>query len=279
MTAAAVLLLVAAVAVPLALDQFDQERSRREVEAALAAGKTYTLPEGQSLPGPLQWVLGGAGPPRPNLPDNGFSIETVDRGLLELVADPQQDAYRFSAWVRHDGSSGGDSFVGLYFGYRRVTSARGVRLAGYYTIRFADRGRGVTADANGLPTSKVELCYSTSVERQGVPPVAGESIPIRVKLFRPAEPGIWVGPWRRLIVTISPKGIDAFWEVEPGKGEPLFSAGIPQLEWPARYQRKINPETAALPAAFHPRQGLGLYVRAGIASFREVRLEPLMPNQ
>ena len=57
--------------------------------------------------------------------DVTFRIESREFAMVELVHDPQNGHYRYSAQVRHDESHGPGSAVGLYFAYRSLESEPG----------------------------------------------------------------------------------------------------------------------------------------------------------
>jgi predicted Ser/Thr protein kinase len=266
----AVLLLLTAAASPFFLAPSDPDRPRREAEAALAAGMPYAFPADAPLPGPLRWAF-GHGVLRQEGNRQGLRVETLDVGLLELVADPKTDRYRFSASVRHDAEAG-KSWVGIYFGYREGARADGLRRVGYYTIRLAERGTGVEQQ-KGQPRSEVVLHGEMLLEQQDRGPRPFDVVLPGKKSF--PRLGWQVRPWRRLVATVTPEGVEAAWQPAPGELEHIGSATPRKIAANFSFYHPGVPETAAIPADFLPRGGLGLYVRSGGALFRDILIEPL----
>ncbi len=266
---------LAAAAVPLALNHFDPNRPRREAEATLAARRPLVLRGDEPLPGPLRWVYGGAGPPRHLPNEKGFALETTGLGLLEVVADPETDHYRFSARVRHDRASG-QATVGIYFGYRERVNGLGLRRLSYYTLKFAERGPDTwkERDKDGAVLGYVVLNGGWLVERPNLHPSAGQVIFPGGKRF-PRAPLDRPGPWRRIMVEVTPDRVQAFWENAPGDVEKVteVSAGLVRANF--LEHMRGNGELAVLGPDYSPRGGLGLYINEGKALFRDVVVEPL----
>jgi hypothetical protein len=265
-------LLVLAVAAALILPPYlDPERPRKEVNATLARGQPYRLGDAQPLPGPFRQVYGDAAPPVRTPQGNWFSVESLGVALWELTDQPSCSHYRFSADVRHDGS-GGASQVGIYFGFRQIQPTGGPRRGGFYTLSFADRGGLTALNRDGSATSRVQL-QSRLFEVRPVTYVPNG--PISAKPFNPALPLAGPGPERRLQVTVTPEGVEAAWEREPGKLEPIASVSAARLREALDDLSRSIQELRDVPTDYHPQFGLGLYVLGGKASFRNVTLEPL----
>jgi serine/threonine protein kinase len=281
--ALAAVLLLGAAAAPFALDYFDParprreaqdpNRPRREAEATLAAGKPLVLKGDEPLPGPFRWVYGGSGPPWRNPNERAINVESVDKGLLELVADPKTNHYRFSAWVRHE-TAAGLSSVGLYFGYREWKNAQGSRRLTHYVLWFDDRG--VTKEGKTSMFLNGELV----VDMPNRVPIGGH-VPFLASKPFPQAPMERLGPWRRLEVTIRPDGVEAGWHEVSRQPMELGRVATGQIGNAFRWhldtlaKNAKLPEAATMPSVFHPRGGLGLYVWSGRAVFRDVKLEPL----
>src|SRR5262249_3229124 len=155
LSATAALLLVSVAAAPLTIQRLDPDRGRKQAEATLARGEPFVFEGDTGLPGPFRWVLGDPGPPRLNPVDGWGTVETLGRGLPEVARDPGRDRYRLQVDVRHD-SGAGNSYLGLYFGYRQTSADPVQRKGAFYTLRFAERGNGVRLkrDARGQPLGK-----------------------------------------------------------------------------------------------------------------------------
>jgi hypothetical protein len=284
-TAAAVLLLTAAVGMPLVINREeltapDPEQIRREAEATLKAGKPYVLQGDELLPGPLRCVIGTKNALSSNPTEKCVTVETFGLVLIELVADPGQDRYRFSSWVRHDGT-GEESYVGLYFDYRERQDGQGLQRAGFYTLSFADRGKATRRDKgpNGEPISYVLLNSHHYAERPQMQPYFAGGIISPGKAFEPGPAFGPLSPWRKLILTITPEGVEASWQNAANRVERVVTISAAAMKERDAIQRLSTPETVSIPADFRPRRGLGLYVNAGKASFRGIVLEPLPPGK
>jgi hypothetical protein len=91
------------------------------------------------------------------------------------------------------------------------------------------------------------------------------------KFFNPAKPVGALGPWRKIAVEVRPETILVFWE-----GNCI--ATIPRATLMRNARTLSAMPNQPLPnnhPQFAPRDGLGLYVSLGVASFRNVTVEPL----
>jgi hypothetical protein len=171
--------------------------------------------------------------------------------LLELLPDPRLDrGYRFRAEVRHDeGSFLSD--VGVYWGYSKHPSAEGVQEF-FCTLGFNDQKPRVK-----LLRSNVVLRLQRCNDQGG----AERAAPLRQLPFAPVK------QWRRLAVEVTPEAFGGSWD---GKQLPAVS----RAELLAS-SRSLRVRHLGLSPDFSPRDGLGLYLNAGSASFRRVVVEPL----
>jgi hypothetical protein len=242
---------------------------REKAEATLAAGKPFVFEGGGELPGPFRWVATDPGTLKPSAAEGSFSIQTLSRKLLEVVADPQCDRYLFSAEVRHDGS-GGESKVGLYFGYREHL-IEGVRpQSAFFTLTFADWEK---LNRKGPPQTRALVQANLFEQRNNMDWAPNRAVG-QERAFTPHQQGR-PAPWRKLAVKVTPEGVDAFWS--EGNG-PLqrFTTLTPEDMLRALVKLKSHePGMAALPEEYRPRGGLGLFVFRGQSSFRMIRVEPL----
>jgi hypothetical protein len=261
-------------------DRRDPERPRQEAEDLLAQGQRYEFQGHEPLPGPFRWVLGDAGVPQANPSDKSFTVQTWGVALLELVADPQCESYRFAADVRHDMGTG-NSLAGIYFGYRDHRTPSGKRQQGFFLLDFADSGlvarhrRG----KNGEDLSRVLMeCWVCE-------PLDGRVIPLGTNIpspltFPPALPaGDRPACWRRLEVQVTPQGVEAWWEPEPGRRRPVVRQTAGDLASTMAHTSRLGPGFGDLPTGFRPRSGLGLYIDKAKVSFRHIVLEPLVRGQ
>jgi hypothetical protein len=255
----------------------DQER--RQVEDRLAQGLLYEFRGDEPVPGPFRWMIGPAVPLKTDT-DNGCVSVPLTTGLLEVVADPGCDRYRFTVDVRHDDWAS-NSRVGLFFGRRRHHPAGGVPQDSFYTLTFADRGdmaRHARKPPNGEPVAWVRL--QTHVFEPGLvktPTPQPMMVAGREREFQPALPLVGPAPWRTLQIEVSPERVQTFWRNDRGALERINPEGLSvnELEERMAQGKKLHvPTMVGVPLGFRPRSGLGLYIYRGAASFRRLVIEP-----
>ena len=154
-------------------------------------------------------------------------------------------------------------------------------------LRFNDLrdARITTAQVQALrPGIRVPKVYGNRLRfvshmvfgRPGMPE-AEEAMPFGKDLtFEPAYDG---KRWRTLEIEVHRDRLLARWEKDPrltllvSEAQQRIAARLPS--WYKKYKvRPINP-----PPTFNVRGKLGIYVRNGSVSFRNVRLEPLTPRR
>jgi hypothetical protein len=277
MTAMAVMVLLAGAAAPMVARRLDPERARKDAEGALARGEVFSIKGKQVPPGTLHWVIGGVGPPKPDPVEDCFTVETMDLGLLEVVADPGRDRYRFQVEVRHDGA-GQQSHVGLYFGYREVGAGDGTRQGRFFALRYTDRvppAKRVGPDGKPVVV-KVAVECRCFADRPGK--LYAPHVPVGVGLpIEPTNPFAEPGPWRTLTVEVRPEGVKASWLDDKGNEVTVDEASSALLEKLVRGRKAGSKLLSDVPTEHRPRSGLGLYIFGGKASFRRIVVEPLAP--
>jgi serine/threonine-protein kinase len=260
-----------AVAIALLIAHYsDPDRQFTEIQARLADGKAVTLVDATGGPAWSRWSRGAEACQVFARKDRPFAFGTMAAGMLKLLADPQKERYRFSAEVRHDDVANvGD--VGLYFGFTTDPTPDGV--AHYWCqLSFADRGGAqmpfLKDGPRGEPQGKVGLIRMRQLE---------PGSDLKVMHIRdgyahfPAFRNAAGTPWRRLAVEVTPERVQALWE-----GKPIFAGrGYPTLELSQLPNLPINKGDPVAHFKFAPRGSLGLFVNRGMASFRNVKVEPL----
>jgi hypothetical protein len=109
----------------------------------------------------------------------------------------------------------------------------------------------------------------------------GQGWKMETQIFRPSclafTPAVRHCPWRQLEVIVTPLSIQGFWE-----GQPLPELVVAQMEEAIdkeliklREARPHDPALQHLPPTFPSRGALGLFVRKGSVSFRDVILTPI----
>jgi hypothetical protein len=199
-------------------------------------------------------------------------VETLGRGLVEVVRDPGCDSYQLLVEMRHDA---GDGRFGLYFGYREDSPPPGVRQGSYFTLTFAENLFGkVDVDGEGNPLGWVMLEVVCFVEDAQDPkhPTRWIARPMPFRLARrPGNPG----SWRTLVVEVRPTGVEARWAAEDRTLTTAGKGSAQELTEHLGIHRMVNHLPDAIPTEFRPRSGLGLYVHGGRASVRRLVLTPL----
>jgi tRNA A-37 threonylcarbamoyl transferase component Bud32 len=233
------------------------------IQRDLAAGQPVDLIGETGAPGYFQWQTTAPRQQTSVGEDGAFVGQAHLEGLLELVPEPLPEQYRFQAEVRQDLSEGVWGRVGIYFAH---------------TSFIAQLGRG---------HSVCKLFYNDLGDEAALTPimdVSGNALRLyRSVIFEPimAGPGCGmnlcrltpVGPagktaWRKLKIEVTRDSVVIFWEGEVVRRwlrTEILNCSIPA---DPRY------DTASL--EFEPRGGIGLYLHQSNASFRSVRVEPII---
>jgi serine/threonine-protein kinase len=277
--------------VPAALWYRDPDRLVKNIEHRLRRGETVTLLGDRGKPAWHDFPMGGAAY-LDRAPDGACSLDTWTRTLLELVRDPQLESFRFRAEVRHEKSSQ-PGRVGLYFAHQ--TFQAGPDVVHYFGfLAFDDIEDFRVAYDNALPHMPnppprptgnpvylgPEFFSPNSQGGEWGGGIAGLS----PTLFKAA--GLGGGPWRRLVVDITPEGVRGFW----GEKEDSALVLVGELQaatWVRNTQNAIawwnkkrpgEPHVQSVRPEWKPRGSLGLYLYRGSASFRHVVVESLKPS-
>jgi hypothetical protein len=245
-----------------------QERLGEEIQKNLDAGRPATL-VGNDAETPLyRWATGGDEHRIFTSADGYLSVASWGLGRLELLGDPKQDRYRLSFEVRHEQTPKSVSYVGIYFGYSLVPM-NGKVIPWHCSVAF-----------NGVLDESIP---------GGIPPPPGNNLTLRVNYDLPkgGDKSVAVGNasfipiseedppvWRKFSVDITPETIKIL------GGDKPVTVWVDRAPKQDALQDRIDKlfTSAKLPlAVFSTRRPLGLYVYHGIASFRNVVIEPL-PN-
>jgi serine/threonine protein kinase len=211
-------------------------------------------------------------------PDGAFSVQSWEHGLIELLPDPRLDRYRFSAEVRHERQIDYECRAGIYFAHSEDPD--GDTVAHFHcNVAFNDLVEVGAKDANGIKQNN-----SVGLQAHRQPPEGLKHDKAYIEkaetTFLPARPVGALGPWRGIAVEVRPKTIKVYWKkdcVTPTSREECIAV-TPRADLMRTVRRLIVRPDQPLPAnspQFSPRGGLGLYVSLGVASFRNVIVEPL----
>jgi eukaryotic-like serine/threonine-protein kinase len=277
LTAATVLLVVLAVAwlrrpVP-------EPSPLPAILSALAAGRPVTLIGESGLPAYSKWRCGGATGHADQTEEDFFQIHHLEYGLLELVPDHPMERYRFRAEVRHDfsnltGNHGPpvERLAGIYFAHSERPTASGPAHC-YAAVAFndivdtrskADKQKAIRGNPVGLylhqhPPKGLQGDFSFVSESKD---------PFPKYPFPFPQPG--QKPWRQLAVEVTPERVRVVCDEQ-------CISDVPHDVWlkQAAELKRIAPAVLVEQPTFAPRNGLGLYVSQGAASYRSVVIEPL----
>jgi serine/threonine protein kinase len=203
-------------------------------------------------------------------PDGAFSVQGWESGLVELLPDPCQERYRFSAEVRHEKQITQASRVGIYFAHSMKSD--GATVAHYHCdVTFNDLVDLDEADSKGKQKNNV---VRLQIQRQAPAGMANEKkaqVQDAILAFPPAKPVGMLAEFRKIKVEVRRETVKVFWEGQ-------CFATIPRAALLMNARHLIARPNQPLPdnaPEFLPRDGLGLYVSLGVASFKNVTVEPL----
>jgi serine/threonine-protein kinase len=248
-----------------------------QIRRNLAAGKTVTLQGVAGTPGYRRWVVGQVGAKEAD--EETFTVSANLLALLELLPDPGRESYRLRAEVRHTRTNPGGC-VGVYVAHRPGRPAEPIHefvAATFNDIidagdEFDQLQREDPKMIGPRPLNTV-LLAANQFAGKGWEDGPRLSVPLLAPpLFRAT--GLQTPGWRSLAVEVTPSTLRVFWAASP---DPAGTIAVPQMLARVRHNLDVTPVTGwqPLPPAFHPRGGLGLLVEGGVASFRNVLLEPL----
>jgi serine/threonine protein kinase len=253
----------------------EEEEDQRQ-QAALAAhtknldrGKKVTLIGKSGRPGYVRWKTDKTPAKTAKAPDGTFSVQNWEHGLVELLPDPRLQCYCFRAEVRHERQSHQESKVGIYFAHSECPD--GATVAHFHcNVAFNDLVDVGAKGANGIHGGN-----SVGLQAHRQPPAGlinrKAYDPKAATRFSPAKPRGALGPWRSIAVEVRPETIKVIWEghcIATTSRASLMRSARPLIARPNEPLPNNHPQ-------FAPRDGLGLYVSLGVASFRNVVVEPL----
>jgi serine/threonine-protein kinase len=258
--AAALLLLAGAMAATAAWAVWpeDPDRPLHLITANLARGQAQTLIGPTGPPAWFRWWGRDAAPQITPAADGTFTINDIDYGFLELLPDPQTETFLFSADVREHEVQGGS---GLYFGHSTAdTSGPAIHFLCEYSW-------GVTLRLNlrrwqfmPIAASRDWTAPRACVELQ-VPDATRKS-----------------GPWGRLALRVTPVEVRMFWQGQEVGRQSRTDLRQKMRAWRVDESQRLEALGFAADRPDPPlaaRGGLGLFVSACSASFRNVTVEPL----
>jgi hypothetical protein len=201
--------------------------------------------------------------------DGAFTFQAWNHGLVELLPDPRLERYRFSAEVRHEGQWNHEALVGIYFFHSERKELQTTRHF-HCNVTFNDLIPVGPPGPNGVHAgNNVGLI----IHRQTPDELACDKAYVfqASARFQPARAVGILGPWRKIDVEVRPQSVKVFWEGNLIATTPRTVLKMCARPLSARPQDPLPPDAPQ----FLPRGGLGLFVSLGMASFRNVTVEPL----
>jgi hypothetical protein len=157
------------------------------------------------------------------------------------------------------------SEVGLYFLASKAVTAESVEMC-FGIFSFNDQKPSLFISSPKIPTHSEAHFYLRSYHHP--PGDLPRSKPIRWERYIPPRTIAPGGNWRTLAIEVHPNTIECFWDGRStGK---LFRQEIMD------HREQVMGSIHGLQPALSPRDGLGLCVANGCASFRRVIVEPLL---
>jgi serine/threonine-protein kinase len=252
------------------------------LDRELAQGGGAELFDDQGRPRDGRILIGAEGS-TPTAWDGAFAVQSTTYCLLRLAADPGADRFEYRVDVRHHRNVG-NTVVGLFVAFVSLAADGGRTANGYLTVGFDDHlCRGLLWDrrvaALGGPPpgerrwrNQLELCGYVNAGRGWEDRKVmrfGHRAPEKFVASRSGA-----GVWRRLRVRVSPAEVQTFWGEED---EPASRVRAEDLVAEHRRYDALLPASDGAKGfeyAFAPRGAIGLFVQAGVASFRDARLLP-----
>ena len=251
---------------PESLRAEEQRQRWAAIQRDLAAGKPVTLIGETGPPAHFSWRCGGSTAGTGQADDGTFAAHCLEHGLLELVAAPAQERYRFRAEVRHDQGHLPEGQVGIYFAHsEQATAAAPAHCFAAVALNDLWRQRPALPQG-GFPPNELRLYLYQQ-------PPAGlqrDSISVGEPDYPFEFPAPGDRPWSRLAVEITPERVRVYCG-----DRRIIDCPRGAMAEAFRSMGRSGLAPLAGEPAFAPWEGLGLYVSQGGASFRAVVVEPL----
>jgi hypothetical protein len=278
---------------PLATGGEEKADALATLEAEFKAGRTVTLVPEKGLPRWSEWVDGGPDVHPSRLGDEAAEVETITLGALKLFARPG-DRYRIELELRHlSGFVRANplaTWVGVFFAHTRAAGAEGSGelLDSMMAVKFADID--LTLPDRGQPTPQpLNFAYWNLYRPHAGSPRWTSHHVLPDGLRFAASPTL-PGPWRRLVVDVTPDGVHARWyeAAAPPLPDPLemgVTAGklgdvLRDVKAGIEAKRRVGLKSenpAMFPTRWEPNGGIGLLCSGSALAFRNVAITPLNP--
>jgi hypothetical protein len=227
----------------------DPDEPLKKIENEMKQGRAVMLLGRTGEPAWLRWLAPGKvqGPA-----NEAFTIQSENKAMLLLLPESKTPRYRIDAELRPDAKAKG---AGLFVCHSAHETGNGPLNAQCVARLNVDTQKTYMELVHHVPNKK-ELNY------RGVQVVAAKSLP-------PSQT-----TWYRLSIKVSPAGI-----VMVVDGIEVASlAAAKRLEFANALLQGRQELRSDVHPVFGPLGGLGLFVEAGVVSFRNVDLTPLPAN-
>ncbi|MCI0638130.1 MAG: serine/threonine protein kinase [Gemmataceae bacterium] len=239
-------------------ERFDPDRELRIIQRQQARNEPITLIEVGEDPRWHRWQLRGDFVSAKTA--GVFAMKSTAYALLELLPETKWECYRFSAEVRHESTNliGG---TGIYFAHSLQPRLQ-YKFHAFLAFHFADWGQ-LVSDGNCKARLEQYLLHQAETEL----PV--QQTDLRFKKSYPAAESLGKQMWRTLAVDVDTTEIRVFFD-----SDWVGSCARTRLQEVERVFGRWGP-MIGIPPRFPVHGGLGLFMKKGEASFRNVKLDPL----
>jgi serine/threonine protein kinase len=208
-------------------------------------------------------------------PDGSVTIEAFQPVLVQFFDDPGIDSYTFRVEIRYNGRDFGDR-VGVYVGHQKFSTPDGDKHF-FLPMTFNDHVRDPDA-AKGLkapPTSMQGVREVQAVLHESQAGAPGSFSPFTFQGGRrpfqtPKQNG--EDEWHKLEVVARPNQ----WEFR-FEGTPAVKVPVPIAKHVIDELQRWHKGAEPFPLTLNSRGGLGLFIFAGTASFRNAEIVPDQP--
>jgi serine/threonine-protein kinase len=245
-----------------------------EIRKALAEGREVVLVGETGEPRWHRWRLGTATLGRsPVEGDGSCYFQTIETALLELLDDPGIDRYTVSAQFRYLASArpATDGVIGPYFGYVEPGGPAANALCRYYAVVTKEVKAGQVPPAE----ARLRVRDMTWTRRAGGAPIpqARDFVVRQLPLLANTP-----GPWRTVILDVSPERIRFRWKLEPGADEELLAelVRLDDRRFAVTTTAKPGrpPDERDVPPNWSPRLPIGIWADRAAVAFRNVVITP-----
>ncbi len=259
----------------------DPNRPLRQIQHELIEGRPVTLIESVGRPKWQRWQAGESSSQTALSNDGAMTVHAADLGLLELAPGPENDQYQFKAKIRHEKSNLLGA-AGIYFCHQSIPWSEGslqcfIELTFNDVISAAEMSPPDLAATRKQPvTNYVHLIYHVYSEEG-----AQKNIDNTMGLVagpRFINAGEEKSDWHDIVVTVSPMSIRIEWDGQPFEiARDRLNKRIEEATAIFKDAHQDNPSAEAIEPKLTLRGGLGLSLRRGSASFRDVSVTPMPP--